>query len=75
MIIIGDGRSNYMNPRVDVLNELRKKCRRIIWLNPEPLVFWDKGDSDMRLFRKYCHEIRPCQNLNQLWAFVEDLVL
>ncbi len=75
MIIIGDGRSNYMNPRVDVLNELRKKCRRIIWLNPESLVTWDNGDSDMRLFRRYCHEVRPCRNLNQLWAFVEDLVL
>lgn len=75
MIIIGDGRSNYMNPRVDVLDDFRKKCRRIIWLNPETLVTWDNGDSDMRLFRKYCHEVRPCRNLNQLWAFVEDLVL
>ena len=75
LIIIGDGRSNYMNPRVDVLDEIRRKCRRIIWLNPESLVTWDNGDSDMRLFRKYCHEIRPCRNLNQLWAFVEDLVL
>jgi uncharacterized protein len=75
LIIIGDGRSNYMNPRVDVLNEIRQKCRRVIWLNPESLTTWDTGDSDMRLFQKYCHELRPCQNLNQLWAFVEDLVL
>ncbi len=75
LIIIGDGRSNYMNPRVDVLDEMRKKCRRVIWLNPEALITWDNGDSDMRLFRRYCHEIRPCRNLNQLWSFVEDLVL
>ncbi len=75
LIIIGDGRSNYMNPRGDVLEEMRERCRRIIWLNPEPLISWDTGDSDMRLFRNHCHEIRPCQNLNQLWTFVEELVL
>ncbi|MDY6906432.1 MAG: VWA domain-containing protein [Thermodesulfobacteriota bacterium] len=75
LIIIGDGRSNYMNPRTEVLGEMREKCKRIIWLNPESINTWHSGDSEMRSYRHYCHELRPCQNLNQLTAFVTDLVL
>jgi uncharacterized protein len=75
LIIVGDGRSNYHNPREEVLAEIREKCRRIIWLNPEPEEFWYTGDSEIGTYKAYCHEIRPCRNLNQLIGFVEDLVL
>ncbi|NOY69030.1 MAG: VWA domain-containing protein [Deltaproteobacteria bacterium] len=75
IIIVGDGRSNYHNPRQDILAEMREKCRRIIWLNPEPEAFWGTGDSEMNTFKAFCHEVRPCRNLNQLIDFVEDLVM
>lgn len=75
LIIVGDGRSNYHNPRENILEEIREKCRRIIWLNPEPKAFWGTGDSEMHTYKAYCHEVRPCQNLNQLIDFIEDLVL
>ncbi|MDM8517614.1 VWA domain-containing protein [Desulfobacterales bacterium HSG16] len=75
LIILGDGRSNYMNPREKILAEMRDKCRRLIWLNPEPERFWYTGDSEMSKYKAYCHEIRPCRNLNQLMEFIEELVL
>lgn len=75
LIIIGDARSNYMNPHSEILEEMRSKCKRIIWLNPEPLNSWDTGDSEMYTYKAHCNEVRPCQNLNQLFAFIEDLVL
>ena len=34
LIIIGDGRSNYSNPEADILDQMRDKCRRVIWLKP-----------------------------------------
>lgn len=34
-IVIGDGRSNYANPESRILEEIRDRCRRLIWLNPE----------------------------------------
>jgi uncharacterized protein with von Willebrand factor type A (vWA) domain len=74
-IIIGDGRTNYTNPEEGILEEMRDRCRRIIWLNPETELFWHSGDSEMRLYQAYCHEVRPCQNLNQLIDFIKDLVL
>ena len=75
LIVVGDGRSNYHNPREQLLGEMREKCRRIIWLNPEPEAFWGSGDSEMHTYKAYCHEVRPCRNLNQLIDFIEDLVL
>ncbi len=75
LIIIGDGRSNYSNPEEQILDEMREKSRRVIWLNPETPYFWYTGDSEMRTYQAYCHEVRPCQNLNQLLDFIKSLVL
>jgi len=75
LIIIGDGRSNYSNPEEQILDEMRERSRRVIWLNPETPYFWYSGDSEMRTYQAYCNEVRPCQNLNQLLDFVKSLVL
>lgn len=75
LIIIGDARSNYGNPELEILDEMREKCRRVIWLNPESLIFWNTGDSVMRDYQPYCNQVRHCQNLNQLMDFIKTLVL
>lgn len=75
LIIIGDGRCNYTPPEDRILAEMRARCRRLIWLNPEARQFWYSGDSEMRVFEAVCDEVRPCQNLNQLLEFITSLVL
>jgi hypothetical protein len=75
LIVIGDGRCNYTHPEDGLLAEMRARCRRLIWLNPEAHQFWYTGDSEMRAFEAVCDEVRPCQNLNQLLAFITTLVL
>jgi len=75
LIIIGDGRTNYCNPEDQILEEMREKSRRLIWLNPETQYFWYTGDSEMRAYEACCDEVRPCQNLNQLLDFIKSLVL
>jgi hypothetical protein len=75
LIIVGDGRSNYLNPQAHILEEMRNHCCRVIWLNPEPEQFWTTGDSEMHTYSQHCHEVRPCINLNQLMSFIEHLVL
>ncbi|MBF0452759.1 MAG: VWA domain-containing protein [Candidatus Magnetomorum sp.] len=74
-ILVGDARSNYLNPQAHILEEIRNHCCRMIWLNPEPERFWNTGDSEMRTYSHHCHEVRPCINLNQLMSFIEHLVL
>jgi uncharacterized protein with von Willebrand factor type A (vWA) domain len=75
VIIIGDGRSNYGNPEEGIVEEIRDRCRRLIWLNPESEAFWYTGDSEMRTYMPLCNEVRCCQNLDQLSDFIKDLVL
>jgi len=75
LIIIGDGRCNYTPPEEGILAQMRARCRRVIWLNPEARQFWYSGDSEMRAFETVCDEIRPCQNLKQLLEFITSLVI
>jgi uncharacterized protein with von Willebrand factor type A (vWA) domain len=75
LIIVGDGRTNYMHPEDAILGEMRERCRRVIWLNPEAENLWGTGDSEMRAYTHHCHEVRPCRNVNQLISFIEELVL
>jgi hypothetical protein len=75
LIIVGDGRSNYMNPEDAILGQMRERCRRVIWLNPEQENLWGTGDSEIRSYMHHCHEVRQCRNVNQLFTFIEDLVL
>ncbi len=74
LIIIGDARTNYANPEEEILEEMRERCRRVVWLNPETELFWNSGDSEMRTYKPHCHEVRLCQNLNQLLDFIHKLV-
>jgi uncharacterized protein len=74
VIIMGDGRGNYANPRTDILEAIFKRCKRVIWLNPEPLSLWGSGDSDMLRYRPYCHYAGVCNNLRHLERAMADLL-
>ena len=58
-----------------ILEDIRDRSRRVIWLNPETEMFWYSGDSEMRIYEGLCDEVRPCANLNQLTEFIRELVL
>ena len=75
LIIVGDGRTNYMNPEDAILGQMRERCRRVIWLNPEQENLWGTGDSEIKSYMHHCHEVRQCRNINQLFTFIEELVL
>jgi len=74
VIILGDGRSNYSDPRADILKEAYDRCRRVIWLNPEPRTLWSTGDSEMRRLTPYCHQAQVCNSLTHLERIVSDLL-
>lgn len=75
LIILGDGRTNFLDPGVQFLETMRDHCRRVIWLNPEPERLWGVGDSAIETYRPFCDDVRPCRNLNELRAFITGLVL
>jgi uncharacterized protein with von Willebrand factor type A (vWA) domain len=75
VIIIGDGRNNYNDPKEWILKELKQKAKKIIWLNPESPVSWGFGDSEMDKYMRYCDMVEECRNLKQLTAIVDKIIL
>jgi uncharacterized protein with von Willebrand factor type A (vWA) domain len=74
VIILGDGRTNYLNPRSDILRRIAERSKRVIWLNPESRFSWGIGDSEMPRYAPYCRIVRQCSTLQQLERVVSDLL-
>ena len=74
VIIMGDARNNYWNPRTEVLRFISERCRRLIWLNPETPSLWGSGDSEMKTYLPYCNVARECSTLHHLEKVVEYLL-
>ncbi|MDR3507506.1 MAG: VWA domain-containing protein [Caulobacteraceae bacterium] len=74
VIILGDGRTNYVDPRIDLMRAIQERSRAVIWLNPEPETFWNRGDSEMERYRRFCHVAKTCNTLSQLERIIEDVL-
>ncbi len=73
-IIVGDGRNNYNNPRLDLFSMLARRCRRTIWLTPETGGLWGTGDSDMLKYAPDCDVVLQAGNVAQLTRAVDKLL-
>jgi uncharacterized protein with von Willebrand factor type A (vWA) domain len=60
VIVLGDGRSNGANPRLDLFATLIGLAKRVVWLCPEPQGRWGSGDSDMLRYRPFCTSMSHC---------------
>ncbi len=73
LIIVGDGRNNYNDPRLDIFSTMARRAARTIWLNPEPPHLWH-GDSDMPKYAPLCNNVLKVSNLRELAAAVDELL-
>jgi uncharacterized protein with von Willebrand factor type A (vWA) domain len=74
VVVLGDGRTNYHDPRIDVMRRIYERSRRVVWLNPEHRVAWGMDDSEMLRYLPYTHVARVCNRLRHLEAVVTELV-
>ncbi|WP_374574300.1 VWA domain-containing protein [Phenylobacterium sp.] len=74
VIFLGDGRSNYADPRLDLMKTIHDRSRAVIWLNPEPESYWSQGDSVMHRYERFCHVAKTCNSLAQLERIIEDVL-
>jgi uncharacterized protein with von Willebrand factor type A (vWA) domain len=74
VIFLGDGRSNFADPRLDLMKQIHDRSRSVIWLNPEPESYWAQGDSVMYRYERFCHVAKSCNTLAQLERIVEDVL-
>jgi uncharacterized protein len=74
-IVVGDGRNNYNDPRLDIFRAIARRSRRTIWLNPEMPMLWGTGDSDMLKYAPLCDTILQAGTLAELMAAVDKLLI
>ena len=74
VIILGDARNNYGDPKAGILHEMYEKARRVIWLNPEPRSNWIVGDAEMKKYAPNCHQTDVCNSLTHLERVVANLL-
>jgi uncharacterized protein with von Willebrand factor type A (vWA) domain len=72
VIVLGDARTNGRDPRADVFARVAARAGRTFWLNPEPRLYWDYGDSVVSAYAPFC-ELHECWTTAQLEDFVKAL--
>jgi uncharacterized protein with von Willebrand factor type A (vWA) domain len=73
VLVIGDARSNYLDPAVRSFAEIQHHAGQVYWLNPEPRRTWDDGDSVMSEYAPFCARVEECRSLRQITDFVSSL--
>lgn len=74
VIILGDGRNNYGDPQLETLDRIRRRARRVVWLNPEAERSWGTGDSEMPAYRRFSSLARSCGSLKELQAVIAEML-
>jgi uncharacterized protein len=72
VIVLGDARTNGRDPRADLFGQIAARAGRTFWLNPEPRLYWNYGDSVIAAYEQHCIAFE-CWTVPQLEDFVKAL--
>ncbi|MCX6394686.1 MAG: VWA domain-containing protein [Solirubrobacterales bacterium] len=72
VIVLGDARTNGRPAREDLFAQVAARAGRTFWLNPEPKLYWNYGDSVINAYAEYCIAYE-CWTAAHLSDFVEAL--
>ena len=74
VVILGDGRNNFNSPRIDLMKDLQRRAKKLVWFTPEHQRQWGTGDSDMLEYYPVCDSVSVVRNLAQLATAVDRLL-
>jgi uncharacterized protein with von Willebrand factor type A (vWA) domain len=75
VMVVGDARTNYLDPATGALAEVADRVGKLYWLNPEPRRYWNQGDSVIARYAPLCDQVRECSTLRQIASFVQSLAV
>jgi uncharacterized protein with von Willebrand factor type A (vWA) domain len=70
VIVLGDARTNGREPYAGAFGAVAERAGRTFWINPEPRLYWNYGDSVMSVYEPHCDGVFECWTTKQLEAFV-----
>src|SRR3954454_7898946 len=73
VIVLGDARTNGREPHARAFGAISERAGRTFWMNPEPKLYWNYGDSVIRAYEPYCDGVFECWTTKQLEGFVNAL--
>ncbi|HEY1274790.1 MAG TPA: VWA domain-containing protein [Thermoleophilaceae bacterium] len=73
VIVLGDARTNGREPHALAFARVSAAAGRTFWINPEPRLYWNYGDSVMSAYEPFCDGVFECWTTKQLEAFVNAL--
>lgn len=74
VVFVGDGRNNHRDPRLDLMDQIKRRSKRLIWLNPEHPRLWGTGDSDMLEYFPLASAVHRVSNMAELTRAVDKLL-
>src|SRR5919202_37753 len=74
VIMLGDGRNNYNDPRLDCIVTLKRHARRVLWFTPEDRHMWGTGDSDMFRYAPLMDQVHYVSTLRQLADAIDRML-
>jgi uncharacterized protein with von Willebrand factor type A (vWA) domain len=73
VIVLGDARTNGREPHAEAFATIADRAGRTFWMNPEPKLYWNYGDSVMQAYEPHCTGVFECWTTKQLEGFVNAL--
>jgi len=70
LIVLGDARTNGREPHAQAFGRIAACAGRTFWLNPEPRLYWNYGDSVMAAYEPHCTAAFECWTTRHLEGFV-----
>ncbi|MEU3520292.1 VWA domain-containing protein [Streptomyces sp. NPDC006654] len=73
VFVLGDARTNNLDPNLGAVREIARQARRVYWLNPEQRSLWGTGDSAAREYAALV-EMHECRTARQLSGLIGRLL-
>ena len=73
IVILGDGRTNYLGDAASVVARLRDRARALLWICPEGPGGWGSGDSAMRSYASASTRVLVARTASELESAAREV--
>ncbi len=74
VVILGDGRTNFLGDEVAVVERLRHRVGSVLWICPESPASWGTGDSAMPRYATAVDRVLVARNARELEVAARELL-
>ncbi|OUC78300.1 hypothetical protein CA982_13845 [Gordonia lacunae] len=73
VLVVGDARSNGLDPRVDLVAEIGRRSHRVAWITPEPERYWSQSGCAMADYAEHCSGVVSVRDGAEMLARCDEL--